>query len=107
MKIKNNNQMKLGALISYCTILANALFGLFVTPFILKNIGSSAYGVYKTMGSLSSSLLILDLGIGSTLLRYISKYRANSEDKKIGSFVSLMICESAIILPLIILDTSL
>ena len=103
MKIKNNNQMKLGALISYCTILANALFGLFVTPFILKNIGSSAYGVYKTMGSLSSSLLILDLGIGSTLLRYISKYRANSEDKKIGSFVSLMICESAIILPLIIL----
>lgn len=95
--------MKWGAIISYCVIIVNAIFGIFVTPFILKNIGSSAYGVYKTMGSLSSSLLILDLGIGSTLMRYIAKYRANSEDNKISPFISLMMCECAIIIPVIVL----
>ena len=101
--IKNDTQIKWGAVISYCMIILNALFGLFVTPFILKHLGSSVYGVYKTMSSLSASLLILDLGIGGTLMRYIAKYRSSSEDKKIGSFVSMMLCECLIIVPIIAL----
>lgn len=103
MNEKNQNQIKYGALISYVLIIANALFGILVTPFILKNLGDSSYGVYKTMGSLSSSLLILDLGIGGTLMRYIAKYRANSQESKIGPFVSIVMCETGIIIPCIAL----
>lgn len=95
--------MGIGALISYLSIIGNALFGIFVTPFILKKLGVSSYGVYKTIGSLSASLLILDLGIGGTLMRYIAKYRATGEERKIGSFVSMMICECGILIPVIIL----
>lgn len=99
----NSSQMKIGALISYLLIIINALFGVFVTPFILKYLGSSSYGVYKTMGSLSSALLILDLGIGGTLMRYIANYRASSQDSKIGPFVSIVMCETGIIIPCIVL----
>ena len=101
MSKKSNNQIKYGALISYLLIITNALFGILVTPFILKNLGSSSYGVYKTIGSLSSSLLILDLGIGGTLMRYIAKYRANEQDEKIGPFISIVMCETGIIIPVI------
>ena len=103
MNDKSRNQIKYGALISYVLIIANALFGIFVTPFILKYLGDSSYGVYKTMGSLSSSLLILDLGIGGTLMRYIAKYRANAQDDRIGAFISIVMCETGIILPCIAL----
>lgn len=101
MKIKN--QMSIGALISYFMIIGNALFGVFVTPFIMETLGTSSFGVYKTIGSLSASLLILDLGIGSTLMRYIAKYRANEEEDKIGPFVSMIICECGILIPIIVL----
>lgn len=101
MSDKSKNQIKYGALISYVLIIVNALFGIFVTPFILEYLGDSSYGVYKTMGSLSSSLLILDLGIGGTLMRYIAKYRANSQDDRIGPFVSIVMCETGIIIPVI------
>lgn len=94
--------MGLGALISYLSIIGNTLFGVFVTPFILRYLGVSDYGVYKTMGSLSASLLILDLGIGGTLMRYIAKYRANDEKEKIGPFVTMMLCECMILIPVII-----
>lgn len=93
--------MRYGALLSYVLIVGNALFGLVVTPFVLKMMGSSAYGVYKTVGSLSSALLVLDLGIGSTLMRYIAKYRASNQDEKIGPFISMMACEMGILIPLI------
>lgn len=101
MKQNHPNQMKYGALISYVLIIGNTLFGLLVTPFVLKTLGSSSYGVYKTMGSLSTALLVLDLGIGSTLMRYIAKYRANNQNEKIGPFVSMMACEAGILIPVI------
>lgn len=103
MNEKGINQIRCGALIAYLLIVINAAFTILVTPFILKNIGSSSYGVYKTMGSLSSSLLILDLGIGGTLMRYIANYRANGQDKKIDPFVSMALCEIGIIIPIILL----
>lgn len=100
--MRNKSQMKYGALISYVLIVGNALFGLLVTPFVLKTLGTSSYGVYKTVGSISSSLLVLDLGIGGTLMRYIAKYRANGQDEKIGPFVSMMLCEMGILIPVVV-----
>lgn len=102
MRINNTRQMKLGAAITYITIIANAMVGLLVSPYILKVLGAASYGVYKTVGSLSSALVILDLGIGSTLMRYIAKYRARGENEKIGPFISLMICQAAIIIPVVV-----
>lgn len=103
MKTKEKNQIKYGALISYVLIIGNALFGLLVTPYVLRMLGNSAYGVYKSIGSFSSSMVILDLGIGGTLMRYIAKYRANLQDEKIGPFVSMMVCEAGVLLPMIAL----
>lgn len=103
MSVKSESQVKYGALISYVLIIGNALFGLLVTPYVLEILGSSSYGVYKTIGSFSNTLIVLDLGIGGTIMRYIAKYRANSQCEKIGSFISMMICEAGVLLPLVAL----
>lgn len=84
------NQVKIGAILSYILIILNSLYGLFISPFLLGVVGQSEYGVYKTMSSLTTSLLVLDLGIGGTALRYIAQYRASGEDRKIDSICTML-----------------
>lgn len=92
------NQVKWGAVLSYILIIINAIYGFVITPYILSSIGDAEYGVYKTISSLSSSLLVLDLGLGGTVMRYTAKYRSENRDDKIGSFVSMAFAEGAIII---------
>lgn len=82
-----SKQVKCGAILSYILIILNGLYSLFLTPYIIGVLGESAYGVYKTISSFTASLMILDLGLGGTMMRYIAKYRADQETEKIPNFI--------------------
>ena len=92
-----NKQVKAGVFLSYLLIVLNALYGIFVTPFIVSHLGDASYGVYKTISSLTSSLMVLDLGIGGTALRYISKYLAQKQENKIPNFVAMLLIQAGIL----------
>ena len=87
-------QIKVGVVISYTLILLNTLYGMFVTPYIISCLGDAEYGVYKTISALGASLMVLDLGIGSTVMRYISKYNAAKEEDKIPNFLAMMFIQA-------------
>lgn len=97
MKDKSSIDVKIGAILSYLFIIANTIFGLIITPYILYSIGNIEYGVYKTIASLSSSLTILDLGIGGMIARYIARFKADNEDNRIESFLSMAFGEGIIL----------
>lgn len=92
-----SKQMKLGAAISYVMIVANTMCGMLFTPFLLSHLGSGEYGVYKTISSLTNSIAILDLGIGSTMLRYISKFSAEKNKKDLENFSAMGFIEAGIL----------
>ena len=92
------SQVKWGALLSYALIIINACYGFLVTPYILSAIGTAEYGVYKTITSLTSSLMILDLGLGGTVMRYVAKYKSDGRVDKINSFISMALGEGTIII---------
>lgn len=102
MRIKSyfssGKQVKMGVIFSYVLIIANALLGFVVTPYILYKLGNSHYGVYKTISSLTSSMMVLDFGLGGTIMRYVSKYRTDEEYEKIPGFLSMAIYEAAILI---------
>lgn len=91
------NQVKWGAILSYFLIIFNTLYGLFITPYILGCLGEAEYGVYKTIGSLASSLVVLDLGMGATVMRYVAKFKANKEDDKIPNFIAMNLVQAVIL----------
>jgi len=95
------NEVKWGAVLSYLLIIVNAVYGLIITPYILSSIGDATYGVYKTISSLSSALMVLDLGLGGTVMRYVAKYRSENNRHKIDSFVSMAFGEASILIVLI------
>ncbi len=93
-----NKEVKWGAILSYLLVTINALYGFIVTPYILTNIGEAEYGVYKTIYSLSASMMILDLGMGNMIMRYIAKYKSEKREDKIPSFISMATGEGVIIM---------
>lgn len=84
---------KTGAMISYVLMFLEIIFALFFTPYIIRSLGDAEYGVYKLTESISSYLLLLDLGIGQAVVRWMAKYRvvkdANAQSRFLG-FATLL-----------------
>lgn len=72
---------KIGVLLSYILMIFEVLSTLLLTPFIIRTLGQAEYGVYKLSASINAYLLLLDLGVGNAITRYIAKYRV-TEDKE-------------------------
>lgn len=73
------NQLKVGTVLNYIVILFNTVVGLLYTPYMLRMMGQSEYGLYSLVASVISYLTILDLGLGNAVVRYTAKYRAEGK----------------------------
>ena len=81
-----SKQRKLGAILSYVSIIASTLVQLIYTPFLISRLGQSEYGLYSLMNSIIGYLTVLDLGFGNAIIVYTAKYRAQGkaeEEKKL------------------------
>lgn len=76
------NQLKAGAVLNYFTILLSILVGLLYTPYMLRMMGQSEYGLYSLVASVIGYLTILDLGMGNAIVRYTAKYRAEGKNQE-------------------------
>lgn len=85
----SSKQLKLGALMSYFTIAFNMLAGLIYTPWMIKQIGQSNYGLYTLATSLIT-LFVMDFGMGSAVARFVSKYNAEGKQDKVNNFLGVV-----------------
>ncbi|SHK89533.1 oligosaccharide flippase family protein [Fibrobacter sp. UWB12] len=76
------SQIKIGAILSYATLALNNLVGLLYTPFMLRMLGKSEYGLYSIVASVIAYLTILDLGFGNAIVRYTAKFRAENKQQE-------------------------
>ena len=87
------SQIKIGAILSYVVLALQNLVGLVYTPFLLRMLGKSEYGLYSIAASIVAYLTILDFGFGSAIIRYTAKYRAEGkveeQSKMFGMFFVL------------------
>lgn len=87
------DQLKAGAVLNYVVIFLNTMVGLLYTPYMLRMMGQSEYGLYSLVASVIAYLTILDLGFGNAIIRYTSKFRAENKQTEqfelFGMFFSL------------------
>ncbi|HOD03114.1 MAG TPA: oligosaccharide flippase family protein, partial [Clostridiales bacterium] len=101
--MNDKKQVKYGALLSYFLIIVNTVYGLIMTPYIVSSLGEGQYGVYKIVASISASVAVLDLGLGSTCLRYVAKYNAGKEKAKTENFIAMSLVQCGFISAVIII----
>lgn len=85
------SQLKRGAILSYGIMFLTNTVGLLLTPFIVKKLGDGEYGLYMLIGSFVGYLMVLDLGLNNTIIRYVSKYRAEKDKISQSNFLSTCI----------------
>ena len=87
------NQLRAGVLMTYVNIGLGSLIPFVYTPIMLRLLGQSEYGLYSLANSVVGYLSLLSFGLGSTIVRYVAKYRAEGnkeqEEKVIGLFIAM------------------
>lgn len=77
-----------GAIISYLSIFLNIAITFFYTPWMIRQIGVSDYGLYTLILSFIS-YFILDFGLSSAIQRFIAKYRAEGDEQKVSNMIGI------------------
>lgn len=93
--MKDSTQRKSGAILSYVSIILATLVQLIYTPFLIRMLGQSEYGLYSLVYSVIGYLTVLDLGFGNAIVVYTAKYRAQKkyeEEKKLQGMFFVIFC---------------
>ena len=95
-----------GIALSYIYLIINMVCGLFLSSYLIRVLGETEYGVYKTIASFANYLILLEFGTGTVMTRNVSMCRGVGDSKeRINQNVST-ICTTANILALLITVTS-
>jgi O-antigen/teichoic acid export membrane protein len=57
----------------------NLLVGLFISPYILYRLGDEAFGIWVLIFSVTGYYGLFDLGIRSSIIRYVAKSTATED----------------------------
>lgn len=87
--ISANKQIKIGAVISYLAIFINVAAMLIYTPWMKNQIGMENYGLF-TLANSFITMFLMDFGIGSSVARFVSKYRAEGNLEAANNLVGMV-----------------
>jgi O-antigen/teichoic acid export membrane protein len=73
---------------SWSALAINVAVGIFLSPFILHRLGDAAFGVWVVIFSVTGYYGLFDLGIRSSIIRYVSKHTATGDHEKLTAFVN-------------------
>jgi O-antigen/teichoic acid export membrane protein len=66
----------------------NVAVGILLSPFILHRLGDAAFGVWVLIFSLTGYYGLFDLGIRSSIVRYVSKFTATNSTEDLGKLIN-------------------
>ena len=73
---------------SWFALGTNVVVGIFLSPFIMHRLGDTAFGIWVLIFSITGYYGIFDLGIRSSIIRYVSKYTATNETDRLARHVN-------------------
>jgi O-antigen/teichoic acid export membrane protein len=73
---------------SWLGLAATMLVGLFLTPFVLKNLGNTRFGLWVLMTTFTGYYGLLDFGFRNAILRYVARFVAQGESEELGKVAS-------------------
>lgn len=91
------SQIRVGVVLSYIVLGLNTLVGIGFTPYMLRMLGQSEFGLYSLVASVIAYLTILDLGFGNAIIRYTAKYRAEGKEDQLKSMYGMFLILYSII----------
>src|SRR6266568_546670 len=73
---------------SWFSLGVNILVGIFLSPFILHRLGNTAYGAWVLAFSVTGYYGLFDLGIRSSVIRYVSTYTSTNDIEGLSKLIN-------------------
>lgn len=73
---------------SWFSLGTNVVTGIFISPFILHRLGDTAFGLWILIFSVTGYYGLFDLGIRSSIVRYVAKYSSTGENEELNRLVN-------------------
>lgn len=92
---KQINQLKMGTILSYVSIIVQNLVAMIYTPVMLRLLGQEEYGLYQLGNSMIAYLSLLSFGFGSSYVRFYYRYKVKNEEleiRRLNSIFLLVFC---------------
>jgi len=83
------SQLKKAALLTYINLGLSNIVGIVLTPFIIRMLGDSEYGLFALIGAFVGYLSILDLGLTNAVVRFVAQYRAQKDTLGLENFLAV------------------
>ena len=93
------------ALWSWSAVIASIITGLWLSPYIIRKLGSEGYGVWSLVFSFIEYYGLLDLGFRSATLKYSAHYRAIGENDKVNEVVNTGVAYSGMTAAVLVVAT--
>ncbi|HUK92196.1 MAG TPA: hypothetical protein VLZ81_17480, partial [Blastocatellia bacterium] len=75
-------------LMNWLAFAVTLLSGFLMSPFLVRHLGDSVYGVWVLIGSLAGYLGLLDLGVTTSIVKYVADHRAHGNQESMNRVVS-------------------
>src|SRR5437868_4139262 len=82
---------------SWFSLGVTIVVGIFISPFVLHHLGDEAFGLWILILSLTGYYGLFDLGIRSSIVRYVAKYSATGERDELNWLISTALFSYSII----------
>src|SRR5205809_2762803 len=69
----------------------NVLVGIFLSPYVLHHLGDEAFGLWVLIFSITGYYGLFDLGIRSSIVRYVAKYSATGDLEEMNRLINTAI----------------
>lgn len=73
---------------NWIALAVNVLVGFFLSPFILHHLGDAAFGIWVLIFSITGHYGLFDLGIRSSVVRYVSRATATNDTEYASRLIS-------------------
>src|SRR3984885_5244514 len=84
----NKRQLVTNVGSSWFSLGFDVLVGLFLSPFLLHWLGDTAFGIWVLIFSITGYYGLFDLGIRSSVVRYVSKFTANDDVEDLAKLIN-------------------
>ena len=76
---------------SWFALGVNVMVGIFLSPYILHRLGDEAFGLWILIFSFTGYYGLFDLGIRSSIVRYVARYSATEENDELNRLINTAI----------------
>lgn len=84
MQTKNDRQLKLGAALSYASMIIGYVVQIAYTPLMIRIIGQAQYGVYNLTNSIVSYLSLFSAAFAPAYVRFYMRHKVKDGQRAIA-----------------------